>query len=536
MALGNLLLIDAIPGLWPPRGSLRQRVLSLRRVLAAKQAAVASEQLCRLRRICLPVTGNQRNNRGSQMFRIFNHHVPKWILYLGAGESLVLLLLAYLTVSSGMDFSAFGVGDRFATHAYMGAISLVPCVMIPTMMALGLYRHSEEADPGDLLLRLGLSLLVGFMLIAALGKLVPGVWTDTNLLLVTLIAAFFGIVATRLLFYRFSDAATLKRRVLVVGTGQRAAVIEQMINNGSLPGVLIKGYVPVAAEMASAAGIPDDRRLAHRGSLEKLVADMRIDELIVALDDRRGSFLTDEILACKMTGTPVTEMLAFVERQTGTIQLDELRPGNMIFSDGCWQAAIKTVEKRIFDIAASLLLLIPALPIMLLTALAIWLEAGCRGAILYRQTRVGKMGCPFQVLKFRSMGQDAEHAGKAVWATHNDPRVTRVGRFIRKTRIDELPQLVNVLKGEMSFVGPRPERPEFMADLTREIPYYQLRHYVNPGITGWAQVRYPYGASIDDARAKLQYDLYYLKNYSFFLDCAILFQTVQVCLFRNGGR
>lgn len=470
------------------------------------------------------------------MFRIFNHHVPKLILYLGAGESLVLLFSAYLTVSSGLAFSAFGVGERSAAYGYLGAISLFPCVMIPTMMALGLYRHSEKTDPGDLLLRLGLSLLVGFLLLATLSKLLPGVWIDTNLLLATLIAAFFGIVATRFLFYRFSDAVASQRRVLVVGTGQRAMVIEQMVGNGSITGVLIKGYVSLDEEMSSAAGIPDDRRLAHCGSLEKLVAEMRIDEVIVALDDRRGKFAADKILACKMTGTPVIEVLAFVERQTGAIQLDELRPGSMIFSDGCWQAALKTGEKRIFDITASLLLLLPALPIMLLTALAIWFASGCRGAILYRQTRVGKMGRQFQVIKFRSMGQDAELDGKALWATHNDPRVTRVGRFIRKTRIDELPQLINVLRGEMSFVGPRPERPEFMADLTREIPYYQLRHYVNPGITGWAQVRYPYGASIDDARAKLQYDLYYLKNYSLFLDCAILFQTVQVCLFRNGGR
>ncbi|MEQ8494877.1 MAG: exopolysaccharide biosynthesis polyprenyl glycosylphosphotransferase, partial [Gammaproteobacteria bacterium] len=217
----------------------------------------------------------------------------------------------------------------------------------------------------------------------------------------------------------------------------------------------------------------------------------------------------------------------------GKIRLDTLHPSNVIFADGFTQAVIKLTEKRILDILASLLLLLGTLPVMLVTAVAIFLESG--GPVLYRQERVGHRGKLFMLYKFRSMRQDAE-AGGAVWARQNDTRVTRVGAFIRKTRIDELPQLLNVLKGDMSFVGPRPERPEFVTELARAIPYYELRHYVKPGITGWAQILYPYGASINDAREKLQYDLYYLKNYSIFLDINILLQTVQVILWGKGAR
>jgi sugar transferase (PEP-CTERM system associated) len=255
--------------------------------------------------------------------------------------------------------------------------------------------------------------------------------------------------------------------------------------------------------------------------------------MVIAIDDRRKGLPVNEILDCKMEGIRILEEGTFLERQLGKIRLDALHPSQVIFSDGFTQAVLKKTEKRILDVAIASLLLLVSMPLFLLAAMAIFLESG--GPVLYRQQRVGLRGQTFDIFKFRSMRVDAERNGP-VWAAQGDSRTTRVGRIIRRFRIDELPQLLNVLKGDMSFVGPRPERPEFVADLARAIPYYELRHHVKPGITGWAQISYPYGASIKDAREKLQYDLYYLKNYSIFLDINILLQTAQVILLGKGVR
>jgi len=237
-----------------------------------------------------------------------------------------------------------------------------------------------------------------------------------------------------------------------------------------------------------------------------------------------------------MKGVRVIEESAYLERQLGKIRLDSLQPSTVVFADGFTQAVIKSTGKRLFDILVSLLLLILASPIMLAVAVAIAIESRGRGPVFYSQERVGLGARAFRVHKFRSMCVDAERDGVAQWAKKNDDRVTTVGRLIRSTRIDELPQLFNVLKGDMSFVGPRPERPQFVKELAEQIPYFDLRHHVKPGMTGWAQVCYPYGASIEDAREKLQYDLYYLKNYSLFLDTMIIFQTLQVVLWGKGSR
>ncbi|MGR8919092.1 MAG: TIGR03013 family XrtA/PEP-CTERM system glycosyltransferase, partial [Gammaproteobacteria bacterium] len=274
-------------------------------------------------------------------------------------------------------------------------------------------------------------------------------------------------------------------------------------------------------------------RSVEPGQLRRLAESLEVEEIVVATDDRRKGLPVDDILDCKMHGIRILESAEFFERQLGKIRLDSLHPSNLIFTDGFTQAVIVATEKRVLDVLVSALMIVATLPVMLVTAAAIYLESG--GPVLYRQERVGRRGKVFTLLKFRSMRQDAE-AGGAVWASQNDARVTRVGEFIRKTRIDELPQLFNVLRGDMSFVGPRPERPQFVAELAEAIPYYDLRHHVKPGITGWAQVLYPYGASINDAREKLQYDLYYLKNYSLFLDINIVLQTIQVILWRKGSR
>ena len=260
-----------------------------------------------------------------------------------------------------------------------------------------------------------------------------------------------------------------------------------------------------------------------------------IEEVIVAIDDRRKMFPVDDVLECKLNGIAVLDISTFFERQTGRIKLDALHPSNLIFSDGFVQRRIDQFLKRCFDITASLLLLSLTWPFMIITAFAIMLESGFKGTILYRQVRVGLYDKNFEVIKFRSMTMDAEKNG-AQWAQEIDPRVTRVGNIIRKYRIDELPQLFNVFLGNMSFVGPRPERPEFVKELSKAIKYYEIRHYVKPGITGWAQICYPYGATQYDSRNKLEYDLYYMKNYSIFLDAMILLQTIQVVLWKQGSR
>jgi sugar transferase (PEP-CTERM system associated) len=243
-----------------------------------------------------------------------------------------------------------------------------------------------------------------------------------------------------------------------------------------------------------------------------------------------------QLLECRLDGVEVTELLTFLERETGKVRLDVLNPSWFIFSDGFRRGKAHSVLERSFDIGASFVLLLLALPFMVFATLAIKFEDGSKASVLYRQIRVGRYGKNFAVLKFRSMREDAEKGGKAIWASKNDSRITRVGEFMRKTRIDELPQIINVLRGEMSFVGPRPERPEFVQQLSERIPYYRERHTLKPGITGWAQLCYPYGSSEQDALEKLQYDLFYIKNHTLIFYLAILLQTVEVVLWRKGAR
>jgi len=293
------------------------------------------------------------------------------------------------------------------------------------------------------------------------------------------------------------------------------------------------GYFPVGTEEEIA--VPQDRVLRSHASLQSLIQSEQIDEVIVAVRDQRGAALPlGELLDCRLQGVRVTDLAQFYERTRGEVPIAFLKASYFIFGEGFRRNAPRELRKRIFDVAVSLVLFALALPVMIVTAIAIRLES--RGPIIYRQQRVGSGGKPFEVLKFRSMSADAEKDGQAKWAAAADPRVTRVGRFIRLTRIDELPQLVNVIRGEMSFVGPRPERPYFVDKLSSQVPFYAARHTVKPGITGWAQVRFPYGASVEDAVRKLEYDLYYVKNHSLLLDVIILLETVRVVLFRQGSR
>jgi len=341
------------------------------------------------------------------------------------------------------------------------------------------------------------------------------------------------VVALRLVFYRFVDATPLKRRVLVYGAGRGASAVASLRRRADQRGFLLLGFLP---SPDAPPEVPADKLIEPSDGLPALCRLHDIDEIVIALDDRRGRFPIAELLECRLSGIDVTELPTFLERETGRVRIDVMSPSWLIFGDGFNRGALRLFTANALDVVASLAVLVLALPVMLLTMLAIKLEDGWRAPVFYGQERVGLAGRTFKLLKFRSMQIDAEPDGAALWAQKDDPRVTRVGTVIRKLRIDELPQIVNVLYGDMSFVGPRPERPPFVAALSAKIPYYMQRHCVKPGITGWAQVCYPYGSSERDAIEKLQYDLYYIKNNGFLFDLSILMQTAEVVFMGKGAR
>lgn len=468
------------------------------------------------------------------MYRIFRHYIPKSLLMLGVAEGLVLLVSIYIGVTLWLVEQPPGAGEGATTPfgPVLPTAVVFSLVMLTVMTAMGLYNRDLRDGPRATLLRLLVAFLIGLVLMSGIYRLVPGLFVGTGAFVVALGCAFIGIASCRFLCLQSTDRQ-LVRRVLVLGAGEKARQISQLRRRTDRVGIDVVGFVAVGR---GPVAVPERQLVRSDTSLVELAARLGIDEIVIALDDRRNAIPVDEILECKMRGVAILEDSTFYERQLGKIRLESLCPSNVFFSDGFSQAVLKAGSKRLFDVTVAGAMLIAALPIMAVTALAIVIESGGRGPVLYRQIRVGKGGRLFQVYKFRSMRVDAERDGKARWAGADDDRVTRVGRVIRKTRIDELPQLYNVLVGDMSFVGPRPERPEFVRDLSAAIPYYGLRHHVKPGITGWAQVCYPYGASVHDAKEKLQYDLYYLKNYSVFLDLAILIKTVQVVLWGQGAR
>jgi sugar transferase (PEP-CTERM system associated) len=325
----------------------------------------------------------------------------------------------------------------------------------------------------------------------------------------------------------------MKRRVLVLGTGINADRVEHYYASSKEAGFIIVGYVSLADSVSL---VDENQQIVKDEPLLKIANRMAVDEIVIAVDDRRKKLPIDELLECKINGVQVLDLLTFFEKELSIINIDLLHPSWMLFSSGFRQKLLTIYLKRAFDIAVSLVILTLSAPFMLLVAIASLIESKGRDPILYSQLRVGKRGKHFRVYKFRSMRTDAESDGVARWATKNDARVTPLGKILRKTRLDELPQLFNVLKGDMSLVGPRPERPEFVEQLSREIPYYTERHWVKPGLTGWAQMLYPYAATEEDSKRKLEYDLYYVKNGGTMLDTIILIQTLEVVLLGKGAQ
>jgi sugar transferase (PEP-CTERM system associated) len=456
--------------------------------------------------------------------RIFGHYWQLGLVLLWAFESTVIF------GSSVIAFRWFGSENPAVMWAQSAV--LASCVMVAAI-AMGLFSRRLRDQTAGIMLRIGVSVLAGAILGGLLLYASPNhrpSWTE--------VIGFIGMGLFSLTIVRVAARGLigediLKRRVLVYGAGNNAARILGLRRRNDQRGFKVVGFVPSRSEERV---VPPDRLISSDVPVSETAEQLEIDEIVMAMDDRRQQFPLKELLDCRLSGIEVIELASFLERETGKVYLDILIPSWMIFGSGFRRDVIRRYSERGFDMLASFVLLVVALPVMLLTMLAIKLEDGIRAPLFYLQPRVGYAGRLFRVMKFRSMRPDAEKDGRARWASANDDRVTRVGRFIRKVRIDELPQLFNVLGGRMSFVGPRPERPEFVKQLGETIPYYEVRHAVKPGITGWAQLCYPYGASEQDASEKLQYDLYYVKNHSLVFDILILLQTVEVILFGKGAR
>jgi len=402
------------------------------------------------------------------------------------------------------------------------------------MAALGLYQVHLRAGLLGRLSRQGVAFLLGWVALTVLYYVIPAAYLGRGVLGIALVLGYLMVALWRMSFLGFVDADLFKRRVVMLGAGERAAeVVRKMRRKTDQRGFKILGYVPIGDDPVA---VPATSLLHPAKCLYQWTQRMGVDEIVVGPDDRRGTLPVDALLECKQHGMAVTELAEFFEREAGKIKMDLTNPSWLVFSEGFNISPVRRTVKRAFDVSMATLVLLFGWPFMLLTALAIRLESGRNAPILYRQQRVGENGKSFPVIKFRSMRTDAECDGVARWATKNDDRVTRVGRFIRKTRLDELPQLWNVLRGDMSIIGPRPERPQFVDDFNTRIRYYSLRHCVKPGLTGWAQLRYPYGSSFEDAEEKLKFDLFYVKNHNFVFDLAILVQTVEVVLFGRGAR
>ena len=466
--------------------------------------------------------------------RVFGQYVYLSIAILTLVEAIVFYSSIYGAVLARFDADSGSI-TRFKslqgplwTRALLFTIVMVTC-----LLAFGLYSARQRARFAGIVLRLAVALGTGLAATASLFYLIPDLWIGRGVIGLAAFGGLCGTTVSRFIFSRVVDESVFKRRVLVYGAGGSAAAIAELRRRSDQRGFALVGFVPAPGEPR----VVDSGRLLNSSEgLLALCERLDVAEVVVAMDDRRRGFPIGELLRCRLAGIDVTELLTFLERETGRVRVDILNPTWMIFGEGFRRDPVRRISARALDLTASLVLLTISLPVMLLTMAAIKLEEGWRAPVFYRQRRVGLLGREFELLKFRSMRIDAEKDGQARWAVKRDPRVTHVGSFIRKTRIDELPQILNVLRGQMSFVGPRPERPEFVRELAERIPYYLERHCVKPGLTGWAQLCYSYGASERDALEKLQYDLYYIKNHTLLFDLAIVLQTVEVVCLGKGAR
>ncbi len=464
------------------------------------------------------------------MFKIFNHYFRRRIVLQIAMYSMVIVSTLILSLALQGGVGVFN-GAVISSGVIRGGVMAIG--IIGVNFALGLYDRPGKLTVGQVRARAVLSFILSMIIAASILLLLPlqpPYQNEQTLIALLLIVG--GMLVMRLLGNEMLPSSYTRQRVLIYGTGGRASIVGQSLLEND-PSIELIGYFRGPQEKGPV--IQGLNVISPGKTLTDVVREQRVNEIVVALSERRGgSMPLRELLDCKLQGIRVIDLATHFEQLLGQIHLEAVSAGWLIFGDGFKQGLVRSVVKRLFDIVGSGILLLVSSPVMLVTALLIFIESG--RPIFYRQERVGRNGDVFDVIKFRSMRQDAEKDGTPRWAGAGDTRVTRVGKIIRKMRIDELPQLFCVLKGDMSLVGPRPERPYFVERLTLDIPYYALRHGIKPGLTGWAQVRYHYGASIKDAEQKLQYDLYYVKNHSWLLDLIILFETVGVVLTGKGAQ
>jgi sugar transferase (PEP-CTERM system associated) len=456
--------------------------------------------------------------------QLFNRYVSTRSLTVFAGE----LLLIFGSVALAAAFQ-----DTPNLAANLWKIALVTLICQLCLYYNDFYDLTLVHSSRELVVRLLQAAGTASIILAALYSVAPDLMIGNGIFVSALFVFLFAILAWRLAFNSLTGSLKLdEERVLFVGTGEVARKVARQILDQHEFAYRVVGFID---DDASRIGerIVNPAIVGTPADIDRLIAEHHVDRIVVGLSDRRGKLPVEELLRAKMAGIRVEDATTTYERVTGKILIDDLRPSWLIFSDGFRVSRITRLMKRTIDLVLSLMLAIVTLPLMLLTALLVLLEDG--RPILYCQERVGENGRTFVLSKFRSMRKDAEKGGKPIWATDGDDRITRVGRLIRKTRLDELPQLWNVVRGDMSFVGPRPERPFFVEQLSQQIPFYQQRHAVKPGLTGWAQVKYRYGSSLEDAMEKLRYDLYYIKHLSVFFDLTIVFDTVKVVLFRKGA-
>jgi sugar transferase (PEP-CTERM system associated) len=462
------------------------------------------------------------------VIRLFKHYIPYAVVFLAVID--LCLLIAAAETAWVMRAHQIGMHVDYIGNRFWQLSTFAASVQVAAM-AVGVYSPEALQSLRFSVARLMVAVSLGVIFQSVMGFMMPGMtlWRSNSLYAMGL--AFVYLALSRALLGSLVGGEGFKRRILLLGAGKRAQRIKDL-EEKSGSGFVVVGYIAMN-ENKRVIREAIDRDAIY--NLSDFVVKMGASEVVLALEERRNAIPLQDLLRIKTTGVHVNDISTFLERETGRVDLDSVNPSWLIFSDGFSSGRrMSGIAKRLFDIVASLLLLLLTGPLILLFAILIKLES--KGPALYRQERVGLFGQLYFVNKLRSMRSDAEVDGKAVWASQDDPRITRVGKFIRKVRIDELPQTWNVLKGEMSFVGPRPERPEFVDELTEQLTYYAERHMVKPGITGWAQINYPYGASIEDSRHKLEYDLYYAKNYTPFLDMVILLQTLRVVMWPEGAR
>ena len=461
------------------------------------------------------------------MIRLFKHYIPHAVILLWLVDLGMLVAaseISWRLRADQIDIEVGSLDARIWMHVGFAAMMSI------AMISVGVYGSDALRSLRFAVARLLVAVSLGVIALSFIDFLLAGenFWRST--LVYSMALAIVLLMLLRAVVGSFIGVSAFRRRVLVLGAGDRAQRL-RMLGDRPEAGFVIVGYIGMS-ESAPVVEEAIPRSAIH--NFNRFVENLGVSEVVLALEERRNSLPLKDLVRIKTAGVHVNEFSSFLERETGRVDLDTVNPSWLIFSDGFSSGRMfSSVAKRLFDMAASALLLILASPLILVFGLLVKLDS--KGPAFFRQTRVGRYGQNFDLVKLRSMRTDAEAAG-AQFAQADDPRVTRVGKFIRKVRIDELPQAWAVLCGNMSFVGPRPERPEFVSDLEEQLPYYAERHMVKPGITGWAQINYPYGASIEDSRHKLEYDLYYAKNYTPFLDLLIILQTIRVVLWHEGAR